>query len=278
MTIVLITGAGSLGSEITKQLLSRSNEYDINVVRVIDNNEYFLDALRNECSDELDKLRILLGDITDYDRMCFALKNVDIVIHTAAKKNLAITEYNLEDTIKTNVIGTLVLCKSMINNCVNKLVYINTDKSVNPINVYGMTKQLGEKIVLWFNDVHESVMFSSIRFGNFNPSHGCVFEVWNKQMKNNKPLTVTSDKMHRYIIDLYKAAEFTIDVAFKYIDRKCVFIPKMEEYSIYELAKTQSDNVVITGIRKNEKLREELYNEYERPHLLDCGDYYIIKY
>ncbi len=276
----LITGAGSLGSELVKKMLDMDG---IGIIRIMDNNEYSLSKIKQiYCRnlDEYKKIRLLLGDICDSERVELAMNDIDVVVHTAARKNIDITEYNVEETIKTNVNGTNILCKHAVKARVSKFIYISTDKAVNPLQVYGVTKLLGEKVTLWYGKIQKTTRFSVIRPGNFYPSSGCVFEVWEEQLKQKKPITLTSTEMYRYFIDISDIADFVVKVMNIMSDDNyspSIFIPKMKEYSIHKLAKEYSDNYIITGKRYGEKLREELFTEHEKKyHLKEMDGYYMI--
>ena len=197
--IILITGgAGSIGSALTAELLN----YPVRSIRVFDNDEHSLFQLKQSLNNS--KIDLLLGDILDKDRVDYAMKDVDIVIHTAALKNIEITEYNPLQTIDTNVNGTVNLLKMAIKHNPKKFINISTDKAADPSTLYGSTKNLAEHLTNWGKSVMENdTEFASIRFGNVFETRGNVFEVWKKQSENNQPLSITDPKMKRYFFHMF---------------------------------------------------------------------------
>ena len=191
--VVLITGgAGSLGSAITAEILN----YPVKSIRVFDNNEHSLFKLKRSINDR--RVRFLLGSILDEDRIELECSDVDIVIHTAALKNIEITEYNPMDTIDVNVNGFMNMIKSVIKNKPKIFINISTDKVAESSTLYGNTKQLGERLTNWAGPHILTTKFASVRLGNIIESRGNVFEVWNEQLENKQPLTITDPKMNRY--------------------------------------------------------------------------------
>jgi len=181
--IILITGgAGSIGSALTAELLN----YPVRSIRVFDNDEHSLFQLKQSLNNS--KIDLLLGDILDKDRVDYAMKDVDIVIHTAALKNIEITEYNPLQTIDTNVNGTVNLLKMAIKHNPKKFINISTDKVVESSTLYATTKQIGERLTSWAGKHMKNTKFATIRFGNVIETRGNVFEVWKKQSENNQLL------------------------------------------------------------------------------------------
>ena len=156
--ILVSGGAGSIGTTLVKKLL----EYPVHSIRVLDINEHALFELKHEITDS--RLRLLLGSILDKDRIEMAGKNVDIVFHTAAIKNIEISEYNPIETIDTNINGTVNMIKMAIRNKVKIFLNISTDKAANPSTLYGTTKQLTERLTSWAGVHNEETKFASVRF------------------------------------------------------------------------------------------------------------------
>jgi len=269
--VVLITGgAGSLGSAITTEILN----YPIKSIRVFDNNEHSLFKLKRSINDR--RVRFLLGSILDKDRIDFACSDVDIVIHTAALKNIEITEYNPMDTIDVNVNGFMNMIKSVIKNKPEIFINISTDKVAESSTLYGNTKQLGERLTNWAGPHVLTTKFATVRLGNIIESRGNVFEVWNEQLENKQPLTITDPKMNRYFFHMNEAIEFILKCMTK-VNRGEIFVPKMKLYNIKKLALKISKNLKVVGPRQGEKLEELLITEEEKRISQEKTDMWIIQ-
>ena len=269
--VVLITGgAGSLGSAITTEILN----YPVKSIRVFDNNEHSLFKLKRSINDR--RVRFLLGSILDKDRIDFACSDVDIVIHTAALKNIEITEYNPMDTIDVNVNGFMNMIKSVIKNKPKIFINISTDKVAESSTLYGNTKQLGERLTNWAGPHILTTKFASVRLGNIIESRGNVFEVWNEQLENKQPLTITDPKMNRYFFHMNEAIEFILKCMTK-VNRGEIFVPKMKLYNIKKLALKISKNLKVIGPRQGEKLEEILITEEEKRISQEKTDMWIIQ-
>jgi len=268
---ILITGGGTLGTELVEQLI----KYDVHAIRVIDNSEQSLFKLQLKFGKE-SRLRYLLGDVTDYDRIEFAMKGADYVIHTAANKFVHFIEYNPFQAIHTNIIGTINVIKGTIKvPSVKKMVYISSDKACEPTSIYGMTKAIGERLVWWASRISDKT-FVSIRFPNFFPSRGSVFEIWEEQSRRGEPLTITDKRMTRYFIPITEAARLTLKVL---IDGKTghIYVPKnVRKYKIMDLAKKYKKSTVVVGKRLGERLHEKLLTDEEKEIMKETKEFYII--
>src|SRR3989304_109454 len=228
--VILITGgAGSLGSELTKKLL----EYPVKSIRVLDINEHALFLLSRTITDS--RVRLLLGNVLDKDRVEMAGKDVDIIIHAAAIKNIEISEFNPIETIDSNINGTVNVIKMALRNKPRKFLNISTDKAANALTLYGTTKQLGERITSWAGAHIKETKFASVRFGNIIESRGNVFEIWQTELKENKPLSITNPNMQRYFFHIDEAVNFVL-TCLTLTQKGEIFIPKMKSYNIKELA------------------------------------------
>jgi len=269
--IILVTGgAGSIGSELTRRLL----DYPVKAVRVLDIDENALVKLKRSVDDI--RLRLLLGNILDKERIEMAGKDVDIIFHTAAIKNLEISEYNPIETIETNIIGTMNLVKMSIRTKPKKFLNISTDKAVESTTLYGTTKNLGEKLISWAGQYVATTKFASSRFGNVIETRGNVFEVWDEENRNDKPLSITHPSMKRYFFSINQAIDFCLD-CLPLINRGEIFIPKMKSYKVKELAKKISKKHKIIGLRENEKLNEILITKEEKKKAIETKNMWIIK-
>lgn len=269
MNILITGGAGSLGTALVNELQKEENS---NTIRILDNNEHNLATMKIPYHSSIRKL---YGSVTDKDRVKRAVHGVNIVIHCAAMKNLEITEYNTSELIKTNVIGTDNVIRASVEAGVGRIMFISSDKAVEPTSIYGASKLIGEHTALNYNQTsYPSSKVSVFRSGNFRVSKGNVFELWKEQLELGLPLTITDIKCTRYFIDTDIAAK-TIVNCISGMNGGEVFIPDdviMPEKSIIDLTKMFADNNNISrkelnlsfiGLRKGEKISELLFNEDE---------------
>jgi UDP-N-acetylglucosamine 4,6-dehydratase len=269
-TILVTGGAGSIGSVLVTKIL----EFPVKTVRVLDIDEHALFKLNRKVNDK--RLRLLLGSITDKERIEMAGNKVDIILHLAAIKNIEISEFNPIETIDTNVQGLINLIKMSTINKPKKFLNISTDKAADASTLYGTTKQICERLVSWAGFHIEPTKFASIRLGNVRETRGNVFEIWNEENKNNKPLSITHPEMKRYFVHVDEAVENII---------KCItmtnigeiFIPKMKSYKIKDLASEISDKHKIIGIRQGEKLEEILITKQEKIMAQEKDNMWIIQ-
>ena len=283
---VLVTGgSGSIGQKIVKELLN----YDVDVVRVLDNNETALFDLEQDLNSS--KIRTLVGDIRDYRRLERAFKDIDIIFHAAAYKHVPLCEYNPIDAVKTNVIGTQNIIDAAITCEVDKVILISTDKAVNPVNVMGATKLLAERLMISSNvySGRGGTKFSCVRFGNVLNSRGSVIPVFKKQISNGGPVTITDERMTRFIMHIHEAAKLIL-TAGSLSNGGEIFILKMPSVKVPDLAEAMIEyyapkygfniddiDVEIIGRRVGEKLHEELMTPEEIVCAEDNGDLFIIR-
>jgi UDP-N-acetylglucosamine 4,6-dehydratase len=270
--VVLITGgAGSIGSELAKKIL----EYPVKAVRVLDVDEHALFSLKRSVNDV--RLRPLLGSVTDLERLEMAGNNVDIIIHTAAIKNIEITEFNPIETIQVNTMGTVNMINMVIKNKPEKFLNISTDKAAEPSTLYGTTKQLGERLTSWAGAHILTTKFASLRFGNVIESRGNVFEVWDKEKALEKPLSITDPSMERFFFHINDALYFILECLLL-TNRGEIFVPKMNLENIKTLADKVSNKHKIIGKRQGEKLKEILITESEMAISEEKKNMWIIRH
>ena len=280
-SILISGGCGSVGRAIVDQLL----DLDVKVVRIYDNNEYGLFEMQQKYADE-DRLRFLVGDVRDKTRLAYALKTIDIVFHAAALKHVPLCEYNPFEAIKTNVIGTQNIIEASLEEEVEKFILISTDKAVNPVNTMGATKLLCEKLTVAANYYKgdAATMFSCVRFGNVLNSRGSVFQTFREQIQAGGPVTVTSDRMRRYVMSMSQAADLILKSASLARGGE-LFVLKMPVINVRDLAESMVEElaprynqdpkkiaVKIVGEREGEKTDEDLITEYEAKYTLDLGE------
>lgn len=269
--VVLITGgAGSIGSALAKRIL----DFPVHSVRVLDIDEYSLFKLGKNIDDI--RLRLLLGNILDKDRIEMASSNVDIIINAAAIKNIEISEFNPIETIDVNINGVVNLLKACTRVKPSKFINISTDKVTEPTTLYGATKQLGERLTSWAGAHIQTTTFASVRLGNVMESRGNVFETWNEELKNNQPLSITDPRMKRFFFSVDEAVDFILKCLLT-MKQGEILIPKMKSYSIVELAKKYSNKHKIIGLRQGEKLNEVLITDQEKKIANEKKDMWTIK-
>lgn len=274
-TILITGGTGSFGRAFIKRLLNRSFD---GTLRIYSRDEYKQHNVRREFRDDK-RLRFLIGDIRDLERLGRAMKNVDLVIHAAALKHVPILEYNPFEAVKTNIIGTQNVIEAALDANVKKALLISSDKAVSPVNLYGSTKLVSEKLFVQANSYRGKVgtIFSVVRYGNVMGSRGSVIPLFVEQAKTGQ-ITLTDERMTRFWITLEEATEFVLKSVSRMRGGE-IFIPRIPVIKIIDLAKVIAPNakIKIIGIRAGEKIHEILINEHESSRTKDFKDYYLIE-
>jgi UDP-N-acetylglucosamine 4,6-dehydratase/5-epimerase len=276
---ILITGGtGSLGQSLTKMLL-KSN---VDVIRILSRNEHKQIMMDEELND--DRLRFLIGDIRDQHRLTRAFEDIDIVFHTAALKHVPVVEYNPFEGIQTNVIGSQNVVEACIANDVDTAIGISTDKSVAPLNTYGATKLLMEKIFSTANnflnpDKHKT-KFMALRYGNVLGSSGSVVPKFLRKIKNKEKITITDPNMTRFSLTMNEALDFVTKSAMMGKGSE-IFVPKLRAYKITDLIEAVTELTENTGIEKipirtGEKIHETLIDQDEIRHTYELDSNYLI--
>jgi len=277
-TILITGGTGSLGQALTKRLL----EMDAHAIRIFSRNESKQIEMENNIKD--DRIRFFLGDIRDLQRLTRATEDVDLVFHAAALKHVPKIEYNPFEAIKTNVVGSQNVIDACLTNDVEKVVCVGTDKAVSPLNTYGATKLLMEKLFVaaknYLNPEKHRTVFLAVRYGNVLGSSGSVIPKFIEQIKTNKPVTITDPKMTRFSITMDEALDFIFN-ATKIGKGSEVFVPKLRAYNIVDVKNALTELLSdtgekIIGIRTGEKLHETLINEDEIRYSWEFKNMYMI--
>jgi len=276
---VLITGGtGSLGQALTERILNS----DVEQIRILSRNEFKQVSMESRLEDE--RLRFLIGDVRDKDRLIRALDDVDIVFHAAALKHVSKVEYNPFEAIKTNVQGSQNVIDACLENDVQRAICIGTDKAVSPLNTYGATKLLMEKLFItakrYSNPKKHPTKFFAVRYGNVFGSSGSVIPKFIEQINNNKKITITDPEMTRFSITMNQALDFVLEST-KIGHGSEIFIPKLKAYNIMELKDVITEllgdpGFELIGIRQGEKLHEILINNDEIKNAWEYNDLYII--
>jgi len=276
---ILITGGtGSLGQALTKRLLSA----DVDTIRIFSRNENKQVTMEAEFHD--DRLRFFIGDVRDLSRLQRALEDVDIVFHAAALKHVPVIEYNPFEGIKTNVIGTQNLIDACLHEDVEIAVGVGTDKAVSPLNTYGATKLLMEKLFVtanyYLDKKRHATKFITLRYGNVLGSSGSVVPKFIEQIRNQQKITLTSKDMTRFNITMDEALDFILNSATNGKGSE-IFVPKIKAYSIMDLKDALMEllgeaKIEEISIRPGEKLHEVLINENEMRSTWESKSNYII--
>jgi UDP-N-acetylglucosamine 4,6-dehydratase len=274
--VILITGGtGSFGKAFTKTVLA---EYDPKKVIILSRDELKQHEMRVGGFDD-PRLRYFIGDVRDAARLRRAMDGVDVVVHAAALKQVPACEYNPREAILTNVMGAQNVIDAALDNGVQRVLALSTDKAVNPINLYGATKLAAEKLFVQSNSYagEEDIRFSCTRYGNVVGSRGSVIPLFLKQRETGR-ITLTDARMTRFWLTLDQGVHFVLDS----IDRMQggeVFVPKIPTMKLTDLATAIAPDADVDyiGIRPGEKLHEVLISEDEARHTLDAGDMYVIQ-
>jgi FlaA1/EpsC-like NDP-sugar epimerase len=213
------------------------------------------------------RLKFVIGDVRDYDAVKLATRNVDYIFHLAALKHVPVCEENVQETIKTNIDGTTNIVNAAIENRVRKVIDVSSDKAVEPINLYGMTKAVGEKIIVQANDLTDYTKFVCIRGGNVMGSSGSVIPFFIEQIKSGGPITLTDHDMTRFFLTLEEAIQLLFKASIDSIGGE-TFVMNMPACYIKDLAQVLMDvygqvEIKETGMRPGEKLDEMLISHHE---------------
>jgi UDP-N-acetylglucosamine 4,6-dehydratase (inverting) len=273
--ILLTGGTGSFGQKFTEIVL---REHNPKAIRIFSRGELLQHEMRLKFNDD-ERLRFFIGDVRDRERVYRAMNGVDIVVHAAALKQVPTAEYNPIEAVRTNINGAINVVDAAIDNGVAKIMAIGTDKAVHPINLYGATKLVMERLLIQAN-VYTGARqskFSCVRYGNVVGSRGSVVPLFLKQRENGI-VTITDEKMTRFWITLEQGVRFVIEC----IDRMQggeVFVPKIASMKITDLADAMAPGAKreVVGIRPGEKVNEILLTEEEARHAREFDDYFVIE-
>ena len=277
-TILITGGTGSLGQALTNRLLKTK----VKAIRILSRNENKQVEMAASVND--DRLRFFIGDVRDLSRLYRAFENVDIVFHAAALKHVPVIEYNPFEGIKTNVIGSQNVIDACLHENVKVAVGVGTDKAVSPLNTYGATKLLMEKLFVSANSFLDSkkynTKFIALRYGNVLGSSGSVLPKFIALSKNKQKITITDTNMTRFSLTMDEALDFILDSTFLGKGSE-VFVPKLRSYSIMDMKTAVSELIndmdhTITSIRPGEKLHETLINYDEARYTWEFNNTYVI--
>ena len=275
--IILITGGtGSWGQELTAQLL---RDHKPKEIRIYSRGEHKQVEMRRTFSNA--RIKFYIGDVRDKSRLMLAARNADTIFHLAALKHVPVCEENPWEAVQTNIVGTQHVIEAASANNVKKVVYVSSDKAVDPFNLYGATKSCGEQLIIDANR-HHTTRFVCIRAGNVIGTNGSVIPLFREQALNGTQLTITDERMTRFFMRRKDAIGLLLK-AVQDAHGGEILVTKMPACRITDvahvfskrLAKAKS-NVKIIGMRPGEKLYEVLVSRYEVPNTYDLGNYYVI--
>ena len=276
---ILITGGtGSFGQALTKRLL----DLDVDTVRIFSRNENKQITMDSNIKD--DRLRFFIGDVRDLPRLNRALEDIDIVFHAAALKHVPVVEYNPFEAIHTNVIGSQNVIEACLHENVEKAICIGTDKAVSPLNTYGATKLLMEKLFVtasnYLNKQKHATKFIALRYGNVLGSSGSVILKFIEQIKLKQKIPITHPEMTRFSLTMDHALDFVLNSTEIGIGSE-IFVPKLRSYSIMTLKDALEELLEevgydVVGIRTGEKIHEVLINDDEKRNVGELNDKYVI--
>lgn len=273
--ILLTGGTGSFGQKFVEIALK---EHNPKVIRVYSRGEFLQHQMRQRFNDDA-RLRFFIGDVRDRERLHRAMNGVDIVVHAAALKQVPACEYNPIEAVKTNVNGAINVIDTALDNGVQKVIAISSDKAVHPVNLYGATKLVAEKLFIQGNSYTggRGTKFSCTRYGNVVASRGSVIELFLEQ-KQNGFITITDNRMTRFWITLEQGVNFVIRCIGQMQGGE-IFVPKIPSMRISDVADVVSPEIErrIIGIRPGEKIHEILLTEEEASHTREFDDYFIIE-
>ena len=276
-TILITGGTGSFGKKFVRRVLKEHNPKKL-IIYSRDEYKHYL--MQKEFEEHKDKLRFFIGDVRDKERLYRAFDGVDIVVHAAALKHVPLMEYNPIEAVKTNIGGAENIINAAIDRGVEKVIALSTDKAVNPVNLYGATKLVSDKLFVAANAYAgaKKTRFSVVRYGNVAGSRGSVIPFFMKLVKEGaKELPITDFRMTRFWITLDEG----VDLVFKAIRESKggeIYVSKIPSFKVVDLAKAICPECKLkeVGIREGEKLHEVMITEEDARNTYEYEDTYII--
>lgn len=285
-SILVTGGCGSIGSALVKRLL----EFEPKVVRIFDNDETRMFEMEHYFTAKFKNIRYFMGNVRDVRRVRRAVEDVDVIFHAAALKHVPLCEYNPFEALQTNVIGTQNIIEAALDENVEAVIAISTDKAANPISTMGATKLLAEKLISDANlyKGRRKTIFANVRFGNVLNTRGSVIPLFLKQIGQGGPVTITDPRMTRFTMSVGEAVNLIMKAACNAAGGE-VFVLKMPAYAVGDLAEVVIDEfstkygirkenikTVVIGQRPGEKKHEELMSEEELNSAWETEDMFII--
>lgn len=276
-TILITGGTGSWGNELTSQLISKHNPKEI---RIFSRGEQRQVDMRRKFQNP--KITYFIGDVRDFRRLKKTMEGVDIVFHLAALKHVPVCENEPWEAVQTNIVGTQNVIDAAIENRVTKVIDVSSDKAVDPLNTYGMTKAVGERLIIASNLSSQKTRFVCVRGGNVIASNGSVIPLFKSQIEKLNKVTITDETMTRFFMRVEDAVRLLLFAGSKALGgeilvmkAKSCLISVLADVMIENLGNSQTKKEII-GIRPGEKKHEVLVSRNEASRTLENGDYYVI--
>ena len=275
-SILITGGTGSLGKALTGYILNKYPNVKKLVIYSRDEQKQF--QMSQEFPEsKYPMIRYFIGDVRDGSRLVRAFSGIDYVIHAAAMKHVHIAEYNPDECIKTNINGARNVINASLESSVSRVVALSTDKAAAPINLYGATKLVSDKLFVSANNIKgkKDIKFSVVRYGNVMASNGSVIPFFKNLRDQNKSITITDPNMTRFNISIEEGVKMVM-YALENAWGGEMFVPKIPSYQIMDLAKAIAPNseIEIVGIRPGEKVHEEMITKSDSFLTYDIGRFY----
>lgn len=278
--VVLVTGGtGSFGKAFIKKALTQHNPRKVIVFSRDELKQW--EMRQSDPVFDHDKIRYFLGDVRDKERLMRAFRDVDVVVHAAALKQVPAAEYNPTEFVKTNIHGAMNIVDAAIERGVERVIALSTDKAANPINLYGATKLVSDKLFVAGNayvGAKGMPKLSVVRYGNVLGSRGSIVPKWKRMvLEGATELGVTDERMTRFWITIEHATQFVIDNFGRMLGGE-IFVPKIPSMKVVDLVQAIAPGIKmkITGIRPGEKLHELMIGEDDARHTIEFADCYAI--
>jgi UDP-N-acetylglucosamine 4,6-dehydratase len=276
LSVLVTGGTGSFGKKFVEAMLTQG----VKRLIVFSRDESKQHEMRHQFPDTGDSpMRYFIGDVRDADRLRRAFHGVDVVVHAAALKQVPACEYNPLEAVKTNIDGARNIIEAAIDTGVSRVMALSTDKAVSPVNLYGATKLVAEKLFVQANSYSGAggPKFSCVRYGNVVGSRGSVVPLFREQ-RGSGQITITDDRMTRFWITLDQGVKFVMDCTERMQGGE-VFVPRIPSMRITDLARVLAPEakIKVTGIRPGEKLHEMLVSEDEARNTLEFKDMYVVE-
>ena len=277
-SILVTGGTGSFGKQFVRTVLGLDCVSRL-IVFSRDEQKHF-DMMREFPDSKYPAIRYFLGDVRDLERLQMAFRGVDIIIHAAAQKHVPLAEYNPTECLRTNVWGAENVVRAALDNGVETVMALSTDKAVSPVNLYGASKLAAEKVFIAANNLSGKTQtrFGAVRYGNVVGSRGSVVPFFRDLIKQKAEfLPITDDRMTRFWITLQQGVDFVLSSMCAMTGGE-IFIPKIPSMKMTDLARTMAPDLPhkIVGIRPGEKLHEVMVNEEEARTTRELADRYVI--
>ena len=281
-TLLITGGTGSFGNAV----LNRFLQTDIKEIRIFSRDEKKQDDMRHEFQVKMpevaDKIRFYIGDVRDLASVKNAMYDVDYIFHAAALKQVPSCEFFPVEAVKTNVLGTENVLTAAIDEGVESVICLSTDKAAYPVNAMGTSKAMMEKVIVAKSRTTKKTKICCTRYGNVMCSRGSVIPLWIDQIRNASPITLTEPTMTRFIMSLEEAVDLVL-FAFEHGESGDIFVQKApactiqtQAEAVCELFGGNKDDIKIIGIRHGEKMYETLLTNEECAHAIDLGNFYRV--